>query len=241
MLLHRNVNNEEENRIVDDATQKDGSFLCPQCSKVLIDRQSFRLHIRRCKIHNQNLNVKGKETLHKTEQNDDALIENNTEENECKTDEDKEIVNKSNCVNGRFECVFCKKTLATRTTLKYHIRLHSGKNLFNCDVEGCRRGFSKRSHLKRHMETHVKKIQQCKYCDATFDTYKERMIHCSSVHKDSPKNAENPDKELHCEQCSKCFTGLKAHQQLKAHLASHHKRFSCEICKKCFSRTDNLR
>lgn len=51
-------------------------------------------------------------------------------------DEDKHIVKKSTCVNGRFECVFCKKTLANRTTLKYHIRLHLGKHLLKCDICG---------------------------------------------------------------------------------------------------------
>lgn len=61
MLLHCSIDRNEENRILQTATQKSGFYSCPYCAKTLIDRQTFRLHIRlhisqtlnRCEICNR--------------------------------------------------------------------------------------------------------------------------------------------------------------------------------------------
>lgn len=176
MLLHCQIDRNEESRILESATQKNGCYSCPYCAKTLIDRQTFRLHIRlhisktllRCEICNRGFDndmelekhmtchgnefpcnkcdqvfrTYGERTVHistvhidqskfeRTERinrssssgktkasSNDATVDADEED-----DEDKHIVEKSECVNGRYECVFCKKSLANRTTLKYHIR-----------------------------------------------------------------------------------------------------------------------
>lgn len=236
MLLHRNMCSEDEDRIIKNAFS-DGRYSCPYCTKILIDRQTFRLHIRlhisklfmRCDVCNQAFEDKAKleehmtthgnqfscnkcgdtfetyhertlhmSTAHSTEDSAQISDEDFNDGTDNKggddindkydndDDEDKQLVERSKLVDGRYECEFCKKTLANRTTLKYHIRLHIQKKLLKCAI--CGQGFSKKSHLKRHLGTHTKKRQPCRYCDAAFDTYEERKAHTANIHKKALQN-----------------------------------------------------
>lgn len=241
MLLHCRIDRTEESRILQSATQKNGCYSCPYCAKTLIDRQTFRLHIRlhisktliRCEICNRGFDDDAELEKHMTchgdefpcnhcdqifhtfgerkehirtehidqveEQFDQTERQQSHRRLSSKTkatsndpdagdDEDKDIVEKSECVNGRYECVFCKKTLANRTTLRYHIRLHLGKHLLKCDI--CGQGFSKKSHLKRHIATHSKK-KPCRFCDEVFESYEDRRLHTIAEHKDATLNPTN--------------------------------------------------
>lgn len=142
-------------------------------------------------------------------------------------DEDKQLVERSNVVDGRYECEFCMKTLANRTTLKYHLRLHLQKHLLKCDI--CQQGFSKKSHLKRHLKTHIKKKQPCRYCDAMFETYDERKAHTVAVHKKAVLNQSNKvfitcwtqpngPKQCICLICNMTFHRI---HELNTHIQSH--------------------
>lgn len=280
MLLHRSRNIDEEDRIMKIALQ-DGRYHCPYCTKILIDRQTFRLHIRlhidkcfvRCDVCNQgfedNLKLEEHMTTHgdqfscnkcnigsfktyqerkvhlKTVHESETTDENTkTMENpqKCKNnrdddddgdngdddDEDKHVVDRSNQTpGGRYQCEFCEKTLANRTTLRYHIRLHLQKHLLKCEI--CNQGFSKKSHLKRHLGTHSKKKQPCRYCDAAFDTYEERKTHTVTVHKKAVHNQFNKAfitcytqsnglKNGVCMICDKRFTSIR---ELENHIRSH--------------------
>lgn len=237
MLLHCRIDSTEESRILQSATQENGCYSCPYCAKTLIDRQTFRLHIRlhisktliRCEICNrgfdddnelekhmtchgnefpcnncdQLFNTFGERKEHIRTAHIDQFEESgrtervnrrssgkikNANDTDAEDDEDKHIVEKSQCVDGRYECVFCKKTLANRTTLKYHIRLHLGKHLLKCDI--CSQGFSKKSHLKRHIATHGKK-KPCRFCDEVFETFDERRTHTVAAHKDATLSQTN--------------------------------------------------
>lgn len=81
-------------------------------------------------------------------------------------------------VNGRIQCKLCNKSLGDRRTFKLHMRLHTGKNLKRCPE--CNRGFSKKSHLQRHMKCHLLKVYACDYCDESFDTVHNRRLHLLS-------------------------------------------------------------
>lgn len=265
MLLHRNVDNEEETRILANAMQTNGSltsYICPYCSKILIDRQSFRLHIRlhitkadeldgtfpcsKCdstfdtyfgrkehlKVeHNVNFKDSADDTYHVLNKNITRKNEgdkNDDDGDDDDNDEVKQLLNKSNCVDGRFKCTLCPKTLATRTTLKYHIRLHLGnKFLLICDI--CNQGFSKKSHLKRHMETHTRTNFPCRYCGATFDTSQKRKVHISSMHKDAHHKQINmnisnawtqPNGRKNCI-CRLCNVLFERISELRTHLNIH--------------------
>ncbi|XP_031621230.1 zinc finger protein 420-like [Contarinia nasturtii] len=279
ILLHRKIDSDEEDRFIKNATCLDGRFICSYCNKTLIDRQSFRIHIRthiiskvfiRCEICNRggfesDIELQEHMTCHgdefscnrcdiifktynerkihlKNHHETDETAHNSAEKRESPMkkrddnskvdannddDEDKDLVNQSNIVNGRYECVFCKKTLANRTTLKYHIRLHIGKHLLKCDT--CNQGFSKKSHLKRHMNTHIPKKQPCRYCDATFETYQDRKLHTATVHKKTGQNQTNktnltswtqPNGHKMC-QCMVCNLQFEKIYDLKRHLNEH--------------------
>ncbi|XP_055309178.1 zinc finger protein 600-like isoform X2 [Sitodiplosis mosellana] len=279
-LLHCTMDSDEEDRIIKNATQNDGRYCCPYCTKTLIDRQTFRLHIRlhvsklflRCDICNQGFGDNDKlqehmathgdqfscnkcddsfktyherkmhlKTVHGTEETFNILKdeihgtmnnkdneEDNDNDDRCDDDdEDKNVVQRSNVVNGRYECEFCKKTLANRTTLKYHIRLHLQKHLLKCEI--CDQGFSKKSHLKRHLATHTKKRQLCRYCDAIFETYEERKTHTAAVHKKAVQNQTNKtfitnwtqpngSKQCICMICDALFDHI---YELDGHIQSH--------------------
>lgn len=273
MLLHCTVDNDEENQIILAATQSNGCYSCPFCAKTLIDRQTFRLHIRlhiskglvRCEICNRGFEDDDELQKHMTSHGNqftcnhcdqvfdtfrdrkhhlrtehsplfsvpnaaaghvEQLNDIPKSQHHNDDDEDKFIVNESNCVNGRFECVFCKKTLANRTTLKYHIRLHLGKHLLKCDI--CGQGFSKKSHLKRHIATHARK-KPCRYCDAVFETYEDRKIHSAAVHKDIAQNHTNktiipawtqPNGQKQCI-CMICGLSFDHINELRNHLEWH--------------------
>lgn len=274
MLLHCKIDSKEENQILSAATQNNGCFSCPYCAKTLIDRQTFRLHIRlhiskglvRCDICNRGFEDDDELQKHMSchgnqfscsycdqifnsyhlrkdhinnnhgnqNKNANKTDERNTsiqffyrdEKYDENDDEDKNIVKKSNCINGRFECAFCKKTLANRTTLKYHIRLHLGKHLLKCEI--CNQGFSKKSHLKRHFATHSKK-KPCRYCYEVFETYEERKTHTTSVHRDVAQNHNyktiipawtEPNGRKHAV-CLPCNTSFNKIFELNSHLNWH--------------------
>lgn len=309
MLLHCRIDRDEENRILQTATQKNGCYNCPYCAKCLIDRQTFRLHIRlhisqtlnRCEICNRGFHGKDKddelekhmachgnefpcsscdqifstfgerkehlrtehvdqlEEIVRTERTNRRSSGNQKESNDTDTqdDEDKHIVEKSVCVNGRYECVFCKKHLKNRTTLTYHIRLHLGKKLLKCDL--CSQAFSKKSHLTRHIATHAKK-KPCRFCDEVFETYDERKIHTATAHKDATiANQTNRTiipmwtqaNGAKCRQCIICTATFDRIDQLRTHLDWHINNpksvdefdFSAneEICKKFGIGSDEYR
>lgn len=148
--------------------------------------------------------------------------------------------------NGRYACHLCDKTLVDVNGLKLHIRLHTGKNLKRCEI--CDRGFSKHSHLMRHMTTHNKtksesqlppKIKAKRECsdddsakDDDFDPEMESDIEYlesgSEVQIDY-KAAKTSEGRYACTYCDKTLVdvkGLKLHVRL--HTGLNLKR--CPIC-----------
>lgn len=79
---------------------------------------------------------------------------------------------------GRYSCHICSKTLADAKGLKLHIRLHTGQNLKRCNI--CNRGFAKKNHLTRHMDTHKEKIIQCTHCEEICTSNHELKLHLTA-------------------------------------------------------------
>lgn len=228
MLMHEREKNDNEERIIAEAQQPNGSYCCQFCMKVLLHKQSFRFHLKlhgshelmHCDICNKNFAEKDELEKHMSVHGDHfpcdkcseifttfrnrrqhiknvhepeevvvkppriAIKEKTYEsEDEKFDDEDEQMKKNSQYVNGRYECKLCNKTLANKTTLRLHLRLHAGKKLKKCLT--CGHGFAKKSHLDRHLKTHLKANRECNFCHETFDSIGERKAHMVAVHKDA--------------------------------------------------------
>ena len=106
---------------------------------------------------------------------------------------------------------------------------------FVCDT--CGKEFSRRQHLKSHVNNIHKKQRKCKYCEDIFPSSELLKAHMKQAH---PK-IEPEILQIHtCEHCGKQF---KRPSHLKVHIDTIHegKRVNCEYCGKSFTQTSGLR
>lgn len=121
-----------------------------------------------------------------------------------------------------------------------------GKHLLKCDL--CGQGFSKKSHLKRHIATHSKR-KPCRFCDEVFETYDERRVHTIAAHRDATLNPTNKliinswtqangTKNCNCIICDMKFDRIeKMKNHLEWHITNpksydHHSSVNEELCAK---------
>ncbi|AMD22464.1 HHL306Wp [Eremothecium sinecaudum] len=107
-----------------------------------------------------------------------------------------------------FKCNVCDSGFTKKSHLERHLHTHSSEKPFNCSV--CGKGVTTRQQLKRHEITHTKSFK-CTYegCTEAFYKHPQLRSHILSFH----------EQKLTCKECGKTF---QRPYRLKNHISKHH-------------------
>lgn len=126
-------------------------------------------------------------------------------------------------------CPLCGKNYARPSTLKTHMRIHSGERPFHCKV--CNKSFSQAANLTAHLRVHSgEKPFACSICHKTFSQSSSVTTHMRTHSGDRPYK------------CPICRKGFSDSSTLTKHLRIHsgEKPYRCTFCSMSFSQSGNL-
>lgn len=146
---------------------------CKTCKALYMNEKSLKLHERRnaCQQESYQCNVCNKIFTDQKVFTDHTTNHPQQQQPEENTDPDR-----------KFPCTVCPRAFKMMSTLKDHMRTHTGDKPFVCTI--CGRGFSQNTNLKQHLRRHTQvKPFRCDHdtCAASFVSKGELDSH-SRVH-----------------------------------------------------------
>ena len=138
----------------------------------------------------------------------------------------------------RYSCDVCQKTFVWKKSYDHHMKVHSGVREFYCPRPECKRSFSLKKQLVRHLKNQHKatSLFACHSCDKKFMLEVDLQTHLES---------HGPKKTIKCPYksstgCEKTFVSKSL---LVIHLRVHtgEKPFKCHICPKAYQQNQHLK
>ena len=126
-------------------------------------------------------------------------------------------------------CHICGKTYARISTLRSHLKSHSGEKPYQCSI--CQKSFTQAANLTAHLRTHSgEKPFKCPVCHRGFSQSSSVTTHMRTHSGDRPYK------------CSVCNKGFADSSTLTKHYRTHtgEKPYQCKICEARFSQSGNL-
>ncbi|XP_077390027.1 uncharacterized protein LOC144026850 [Festucalex cinctus] len=111
-------------------------------------------------------------------------------------------------------CYECKKTFSSRAGLKRHMMQHTGEKPYLCSL--CDKRFSLKEYLNRHMTTHTG--WNCQVCGKTFTKRRAFSEHMITHTGEKPAKSHSDKKCIKCRVCGESF--FKA-SDFVAHMETH--------------------
>ncbi len=126
-------------------------------------------------------------------------------------------------------CHICGKTYARLSTLRSHLKSHTGEKPYQCSI--CQKSFTQAANLTAHLRTHSgEKPFKCPVCHRGFSQSSSVTTHMRTHSGDRPYK------------CNVCSKGFADSSTLTKHYRTHtgEKPYQCKVCEARFSQSGNL-
>lgn len=190
-------------------------------------------------LNNAKIGISAEVTFNDTNGNPQIDELSFRDHNETRTKPVKVAATKASAVSKVLErkvhrCDECSKGFSRATHLKRHMMTHSDERPFNCTK--CEKSFRRADHLRTHQNSHVEvKAHRCEHCSRGFTRAEHLRSHIWTQHTAVHTDATKQLKEkCICTICDRTFAATKC---LNAHRKAAHsekRAIECKICAEKF-------